>query len=224
MNNPARNAVIICGDGTRPERDDTKTYQQNPPQPTASSRLPHSPSPMHHLRLFLAIYRLSLFPLFAVSPPSSPVVSSPLVPTHSLPFSPTLPSLSSFSLSFQCPIPHPFISLPAPFHLPSRILSFPFSHPFISLPVSFHSLSLILSIPFPHPFISLPASFYFPSRFAPLQAPSNDPQIQSSRPKLRTAHEGVNTNLTCSEPGRTRPRHGSGIAPDGDGPGNGRKG
>lgn len=180
MNNPVRNAMIICGDRTRPERDDPKTYQQNPPQPTASSRLPHSPSPMHHLRLFIAIYRLSLFHLFAVSPPSSPIISSPLVHTHSLPFSPTLPSLSSFSLSFQCPIPHPFIPLPAPFHSPSR--------------------------------------------FAPLQAPSNDLQIQSSRPKLRTAHEGVNTNLTCSEPGRTRPHDGSGIAPDGDGPRNDRKG
>ena len=180
MNNPARSAMIICGDGTHPERNDTKTYQQNPPQPTASSRLPHSPSPMHHLRLFIAIFRLSLFPLFAMFPPSSPIISSPLVPTHSLPFSPTLPSLSSFSLSFQCPIPHPFIPLPAPFH--------------------------------------------FPSRFAPLQAPSNDLQIRSSRLRSRTAHEGVNTNLTCSEPGRTRPRHGSGIAPDGDGPGNGRKG
>lgn len=126
MNNPARNAMIICGDGTRPERNDPKTYQQNPPQPTASPRLLHSPSPMHHLRLFIAIFRLSLFPLFALFPPYSPVVSSPLVPTHSLPFSPTLPSLSSFSLSFQCPIPHPFIPLPASSHFPSRILLFPF--------------------------------------------------------------------------------------------------
>ena len=238
MNNPARNAVIICGDGTRPERDDPKTYQQNPPQPTASSRLPHSPSPMHHLRLFLAIYRLSLFPLFAVSPPSSPIISSPLVPTHSLPFSPTLPSLSSFSLYFQCPIPHPFIPLPASFHFPSGFLSFPFPHPFISIPTSSHSPSgflsfpvlhpfisipasshspsRILSFPFLHPFISIPTPFHFHSRFAPLQAPSNDLQIQSSRPKLRTAHEGVNTNLTCSEPGRTRPHDGSEIAPDGD--------
>lgn len=161
MNNPARNAMIICGDRTRPERDDPKTYQQNPPQPTASSRLLHSPSPIHHLRLFLAIFRLSLFPLFAVSPPSSPIISSPLVPTHSLPFSPTLPSLSSFSLSFQCPIPHPFISLPAPFHSLSRILSFPFSHPFISLPTSFYLPSHILSFPFTHPFIPLPASSPF---------------------------------------------------------------
>ena len=149
MNNPARNAVIICGDGTRPVRDDTKTYQQNPPQPTASSRLLYSPSPMHHLRLFIAIYRLSLFHLFAVSPPSSPVVSSPLVPTHSLLFSPTLPSLSSFSLSFQCPIPHPLIPLPTPFHFPSHILSFPFPHPFISIPTPFHFHSCILSFPFP---------------------------------------------------------------------------
>lgn len=180
MNNPARNAVIICGDRTRPARDDQKTYQQNPPQPTASSRLLHSPSPIHHLRLFLAIFRLSLFPLFAVSPPSSPIISPPLVHTHSLPFSPTLPSLSSFSFSLQCPIPHPFIPLPAPSHSPSRTLSFPFPHPFISIP-------------------ALP----------PLQAPSNDLQIRSSRLRSRTAHEGVNTNLTCSEPGRTRPRHGS---------------
>ena len=126
MNNPARSAVIICGDGTRPERNDPKTYQQNPPQPTASSRLPHSPSPMHYLLLFIAIFRLSLFHLFAVSPPSSPIISSPPVPTHSLPFSPTLPSLSSFSLSFQCPIPHPFIPPPASFHLPYHILSFSF--------------------------------------------------------------------------------------------------
>lgn len=180
MNNPARNAMIICGDRTRPERNDPKTYQQNPPQPTASSRPRYSPFPIHHLRLFLAIYRLSLFPLLAMFPPYSLTISPPPVPTHSLPFSPTLPSLSSFSLSLHHPIPLPFISLPAP--------------------------------------------FYFPSRFAPLQAPSNDLQLQSSRLKLRTAHEGVNTNLTCSEPGRTRPRHGSGIAPDGDGPGNGRKG
>ena len=134
MNNPARNAMIICGDGTRPIRDDPKTYQQNPPQPTASSRLRYSPSTIHHLRLFLAIFRLSLFPLFAVSPPSSPIISPPLVPTHSLPFSPTLPSLSSFSLSFQCPIPHPFIPFPASFHSPSRILSSPLPHPFIPLP------------------------------------------------------------------------------------------
>lgn len=202
MNNPARNAMIICGNGMRPERDDPKTYQQNPPQPSASSRLPHSPSPMHHLRLFIAIFRLSIFPLLAMFPPYSPVVSSPLVPTHSLPFSPTLPSLSSFSLSFQCPIPLPFISLPAPSHSPSHILSSPFPHPFISIPTPFHS----------------------PSRFAPLQAPSNILQIRLSRLRSRTALEGVNTNLTCSEPGRTRPRHGSGIAPDGDGPGNGRKG
>ena len=158
MNNPARNAMIICGDGTRPERNDPKTYQQNPPQSTASSRLPHSPSPMHHLCLFIAKFRLSLFPLFAMFPPSSPIISSPLVPTHSLPFSPTLPSLSSFSLSFQCPIPHPFISLTTSSHFPSRILSFPFPHPFISFPTSFHFPSLILSFPFPHPFISLPAS------------------------------------------------------------------
>jgi len=150
MNNPVRSAVIICGDGMRPERDDPKTYQQNPPQPTASSRLPHSPSPIHHLRLFLAIYRLSHFPLFAMFPPYSPVVSSPLVPTHSLLFSPTLPSLSSFSLSFQCPIPHPFISHPTSSHFPSHILSFPFPHPFIPLPASFHSPSHILSFPFPH--------------------------------------------------------------------------
>lgn len=201
--------MIICGDGTRPERNDPKTYQQNPPQPTASSHLPHSPSPIHHLRLFLAIYRLSLFPLFAVSPPSSPIISSPLVPTHSLLFSPTLPSLSSFSLSFQCPIPNPFISLPASSHSPSHILSFPFRLPFIPFPASSHSPSSILSSPFPHPFISIPASSHSPFRFAPLQAPSNDLQIRSSRLRLRTAHEGVNTNLTCSEPGRIRPCHGS---------------
>ena len=149
MNNPARNAMIICGDGTRPERNDPKTYQQTPPQPTASSRLPHSPSPMHHLRLFIAIFRLSLFPLFAMFPPYTPVVSSPLVPTHSLPFSPTLPSLSSSSLSFQCPIPHPFISLPASFHFPSGFLSSPLPHPLISLPTPFHFHSRILLFPFP---------------------------------------------------------------------------
>ena len=202
MNNPVRSAVIICGDGTRPVRNDTKTYQQNPPQPTASFlsthcivplnplhrsaqltasfRLRPSPSPIHHLRLFLAIYRLSLLPLLAMFPPYSLTISPPLVPTHSLLFSPTLPSLSSFSLSFQCPFPHPFISLTTSSH----------SH----------------------------------SRFAPLQAPSNDLQIRSSRLRSRTAHEGVNTNLTCSEPGRTRPHDGSGIAPDGDGPRNSRKG
>ena len=136
MNNTARSAMIICGDRTRPERNDPKKYQQNPSQPTASSRLLYSPSPIHHLRLFIAIFRLSLFPLFAVSPPSSPIISPPLVPTHSLPFSPTLPSSSSFSFSLQCPIPHPFISLPTPSHSPSRTLSFPFPHPFISLPAS----------------------------------------------------------------------------------------
>ena len=195
MNNPARNAVIICGDGMRPVRNDPKTYQQNPPQPTASSRPRYSPSPIHHLRLFIAIFRLSLFPLFAMFPPYSLTISPPPVPTHSLTFSPTLPSLSSFSLSLH----HP---LTAPFHSPSRTLSFPF----------------------PHPLISLPASFHFPSRFAPLQAPSNILQIRPSRLRLRTTHEGVNTNLTCSEPGRTRPRHRSGIAPDGDGPRNSRKG
>jgi hypothetical protein len=180
MNNTVRSAVIICGDGTRPESNDPKTYQQNPPQPTspyhsthcivplnplhrsaqpsASSRPRYSPSPIHHLRLFIAIFRLSHFPLFAMFPPFSPVISSPLVPTHSLLFSPTLPSLSSFSLSFQCPIPHPFIPLPAPFHSPSHILSFPFPLPFIPIPSSFHLPYLILSFPFPHPFISLPAS------------------------------------------------------------------
>ena len=184
MNNPARNAMIICGDRTRPERDDTKTNQQNPPQPTASSRPRYSPSPMHHLRLFIAIFRLSLFPLFAMFPPYSLTISPPLVPTHSLPF--------------------------------SRILSFPFPHPFIPLPASFHLHSHTLSFPIPHPFISFPTSFHSPSRFVPLQAPSNILQIRSSRLRLRTTHEGVNTNLTCSEPGRTRPRHGSGIAPDGD--------
>ena len=134
MNNPARSAVIICGDGTRPERNDPKTYQQNPPQPTASSRPRYSPSPMHHLRLFIAIFRLSLFPLFAMFPPYSPIISSPLVPTQSLPFSPTLPSLSSFSLSLHHPIPLPFIPLPASFLFPSLILSSPFPHPFISIP------------------------------------------------------------------------------------------
>ena len=149
MNNPARNAMIICGDRTRPERDDTKTNQQNPPQPTASSRPRYSPSPMHHLRLFIAIFRLSLFPLFAMFPPYSLTISPPLVPTHSLPFSPILPSLSSFSLSFQCPIPHPFIPLPSPFHSPSRILSSPFPHPFFSHPASIHLLSHILSFPIP---------------------------------------------------------------------------
>lgn len=149
MNNPVRSAVIICGDRTRPERNDPKTYQQNPPQPSASSRPRYSPFPIHHLRLFIAIFRLSHFPLFAVFPPSSPIISSPLVPTHSLPFSPTLPSLSSFSLSFQCPIPHPYISLPTSFHFPSRILSFPFPHPFISIPTPFHFHSFILSFPFP---------------------------------------------------------------------------
>ena len=149
MNNPVRSAVIICGDGTRPERDDTKTNQQNPPHPTASSRPRYSPSPIHHLRLFIAIFRLSLFPLFAVSPPSSPIISPPPVPTHSLPFSPTLPSLSSFSLSFQCPVPHPFIHLPASHHFPSHILSFPFPHPFFSHPPSIHLLSHILSFPIP---------------------------------------------------------------------------
>lgn len=182
MNNPVRSAVIICGDGTRPERDDPKTYQQNPPQPSASSRLPHSPSPIHHLRLFLAIYRLSLFPLFAVFPPSSPIISSPLVPTHSLLFSPTLPSLSSFSLSFQCPIPHPFIPLPAPFHLHSHTLLFPFPHPLISLPTSFHFPSHILSFPFPHPFISIPASFYFPSRIHLFPFPLRPPSSPKQRP------------------------------------------
>lgn len=149
MNNPARSAMIICGNGMRPERDDPKTYQQNPPQPTASFCPRYSPSPIHHLCLFLAIFRLSLFPLFAVFPPSSPIISSPLVPTHSLPFSFTLPSLSSFSFSFQCPIPHPFIPLPAPFHSPSHILSSPFPHPFISIPTPFHFHSFILSFPFP---------------------------------------------------------------------------
>lgn len=163
MNNPARSAVIICGDGTRPARDDPKTYQQNPPQPTASSRLLYSPSPMHHLCLFTAKFRLSLFPLFAMFPPSSPIISSPLVPTQSLPFSPTLPSLSSFSFSFQCPFPHPFIPRPAPFHFPSLILLFPFPHPFFSHPSSFHLPYHILSFPFPHPFISIPA----PSPFKP---------------------------------------------------------
>ena len=158
MNNTVRSAVIICGDGMRPVRDDPKTYQQNPPQPTASSRLRYSPSTIHHLRLFLAIFRLSLFPLFAMFPPYSPIISSPLVPTQSLPFSPTLPSLSSFSFSLQCPIPHPFISLPTPFHLPYHILSFPFPHPFFYHPASFHLPYLILSFPFPHPFISPPAS------------------------------------------------------------------
>lgn len=136
MNNTVRSAVIICGDGMRPVRDDPKTYQQNPPQPTASSRLPHSLSPIHHLRLFTAIFRLSLFPLFAVFPPYSLTISPPPVPTHSLPFSPTLPSSSSFSFSLQCPIPHPFIPLPASFHLPYLILSFPFPHPFIPHPAS----------------------------------------------------------------------------------------
>ena len=216
MNNPARNAMIICGDGTRPERNDPKTYQQNPPQPTASSRLLYSPSPIHHLCLFIAIFRLSHFPLFAIFPPYSLTISPPLVPTHSLLFSPTLPSLSSFSLSLHHPIPLPFIPLPASFLFPSLILSSPFPHPFIPRPTPFHSPSGFLSFPFPHPFISLPASFHFPSRFAPLQAPSNILQIRPSRLRLRTTHEGVNTNLTCSEPGRTRPRHGSGIAPDGD--------
>ena len=182
MNNPARNAMIICGNGMRPERDDPKTYQQNPPQPTASSRLPHSPSPIHHLRLFIAIFRLSLFPLFAVFPPSSPIISSPLVPTHSLPFSPTLPSLSSFSLSFQCPIPHPYISLPAPFHSPSRNLSFPVSHPFISFPASSHSPSRILSFPFRHPFIPLPAPFHSPSRILLFPFPLRPPSSPKQRP------------------------------------------
>lgn len=149
MNNPARNAMIICGNGTRPKRNGAKTYQQNPPQPTASSRPRYSPSPIHHLLLFIAIFRLSHFPLFAVSPPSSPIISSPLVPTHSLLFSPTLPSLSSFSLSFQCPIPLPFIPLPASSHSPSGFLSFPFPHPFISLPTPFHSPSGFLSFSFP---------------------------------------------------------------------------
>ncbi len=171
MNNPVRSAMIICGDGMRPERDDPKTYQQNPPQPTASSRLRYSPSPIHHLRLFIAIFRLSLFPLFAMFPPSSPIISSPLVPTHSLPFSPTLPSLSHvpsvLSHHFTPTRPYTFPSLfthpslfvvilllpsmphSASFHPPSSILSFPFPHPFIPLPASSHSPSRILLFPFP---------------------------------------------------------------------------
>ena len=167
MNNTVRNAVIICGNGMRPKRNGAKTNQQNPPQPTASSRLPHSPSPMHHLRLFLAIYRLSLFPLLAMFPPYSLTISPPLVPTRSLPFSPTLPSLSSFSLSFQCPIPHPFIPLPAPFHSPSGFLSFPVPHPFISIP---------------HPLIPLPASFHFPSRIHLFPFPLRPPSSPKQRP------------------------------------------
>lgn len=142
MNNPARNAMIICGDGTRPERNDPKTYQQNPPQPTASSRLRYSPSPIHHLRLFLAIFCLSLFPLFAMFPPYSLTISPPLVPTQSIPFHPPFP-LCRHS--------------PSPFNAPFRILSFPITHPFIPLPASSHSPSGFLSFPFPHPFISIPA-------------------------------------------------------------------
>lgn len=167
MNNPARNAMIICGDGTRPERNDPKTYQQTPPQPTASSRLPHSPSPMHHLRLFIAIFRLSLFPLFAVFPPSSPIISSPLVPTHSLPFHPPFP---------LC------LHSPSPFNAPSRILSFPIPHPFISHPASFHFPSGFLSFPFRLPFIPFPASFHFPSRTLLFPFPLRPPSSPKQRP------------------------------------------
>jgi len=189
MNNPARNAMIICGNGTRPERNDPKTYQQNPPQPTASSRPRYSPFPIHHLRLFIAIFRLSHFPLFAVSPPSSPIISSPLVPTHSLPFHPPFPlchhSPSPFnapSRILSSPFPHPFISLPASSHSPSHILSFPFPHPFISLPASSHSPSHILSFPFPHPFISIPTPFHSPSRILSFPFPLRPPSSPKQRP------------------------------------------
>lgn len=49
MNNPARNAMIICGDGTRPERNDPKTYQQNLPQPTAPYHSTHCIVPLNSL-------------------------------------------------------------------------------------------------------------------------------------------------------------------------------
>ena len=49
MNNTVRSAVIICGDGMRPVRDDPKTYQQNPPQPTAPYHSTHCIVPLNSL-------------------------------------------------------------------------------------------------------------------------------------------------------------------------------
>ena len=186
--------MIICGDGTRPERNDPKTYQLNPPQPTASFLSTHCivPSPTFafpYTPSASILSHLSPFALTSLSHVPS-VLSHHFTPTR--PY--TFPSLFTHPSLFVIILPLPSMPHPASFHLPSHTLSFPFQHPFISLTTSFHSHS----------------------RFAPLQAPSNDLQIRSSRLMLRTAHEGVNTNLTCSEPGRTRPRHGSGIAPDGD--------
>ena len=216
MNNPARNAMIICGDGMRPERDDTKTYQQNPPQPTAPYHSTHCIVPLISLHRSVSDLRLPLYIICVFSYPYFAFHSSLFLPCSHR----TLPSFRPHS-SLHIPFPfHPPFPLchhsPSPFTTPFLFLSSPFQHPFFSHPSSFHLPSRILSSPLPHPFFSHPSSFHFHSRFVPLQAPSNDLQIRSSRLRLRTAHEGVNTNLTCSEPGRTRPRDGSGIVPDGD--------
>ena len=185
-------------------------------QPTASFRSTHCivPSPT-----FAFPYTSFASFLSHISPFSLPSLCR--IPTklshHFTPTRPyTFPSLFTHPSLFVIILPLLSMSHPASFHSPSLTLSSPLPHPLISLPTSFLFPPLILSSPLPHPLISLPASFHFHSRSVPLQAPSNDLQIRSSRLRSRTAHEGVNTNLTCSEPGRTRPHDGSGIVPDGD--------
>lgn len=197
----------------------------------ATGRVPQGTTRKH-------INRTHLNPLHRTTQPTASFRSTHCIvpsPTFAFPytsFASFLSHISPFTLPSLCHVP----SVLSHHFTPTRPYTFPslFTHPSLfviilpllsmPLPTPFHSFSRILSFPFPHPFISLTTSSHSHSRFAPLQAPSNDLQIRSSRLRLRMAHEGVNTNLTCSEPGRTRPHDGSGIAPDGDGPRNSRKG
>lgn len=149
MNNPARNAMIICGDGTRPERNDPKTYQQNLPQPTASFRSTHCiiPSPIFTFpNTSFASFHSHISPFTLPSLCRIPTkLSHHFTPTR--PY--TFPSLFTRPSLFVIILP--LLSMPhsASFHSPSGFLSFPFPHPFIPRPASFHLPYHILSFPFP---------------------------------------------------------------------------
>lgn len=149
MNNPARNAMIICGDRTRPERNDPKTYQQNPPQPTAPYHSTHCIVPLISLHRSVSDLRLPLYIICVFSYPYFAFHASLSLPCSLRTLSPFHPHPSLY-IPFPFHPPFPLCRhSPSPFNAPFLFLSSPFPHPFIPLPASSHSLSRILSFPFP---------------------------------------------------------------------------